>query len=985
MNERPWTTDSPSDASGSSSRDEPLAAGLAPEDGLAVDRRGFLKVLGFGAAASLAACERVPVHHVLPFTIAPEHVRAGLPVEYAGTCTACEARCGLLATVRDGRPIKLEGHPDDPRTRGGLCAVGQADLRALYDPDRLRAPTAGGQPTSWTALDQTVRRQLDELREQGLSFLVVTGRETSPTARRLIESFVTDRGQWIEIDLQPQSPQAPIEAYQTLTGSRLQPVVDWSQVDQVVSFSSDYLGAGADPVANTRGVADRRRQAKERGALTHVQIEGSRSLTGAAADRRLAANADERRSLALRLLGEVAARTSESDLATSLKAALSGLSEDEVATRRAQTLAVELLAAGPKGVVVCGDDDPTEQLAVAAINHMIGAVGRSLRLEEPLFESRPRSGVGALRAALADESLGGILTIDVDPVRQLSDGEAVAQRIAALPLSVAISARPTATTRACRLVAAAHHGLECWGDHQRTADRLQIQQPMIQPLFESRAPYENLLQWSGADATDYRTHLKESWEAHVPRPEGVGFDQFWHESVAAGATALPVSEGVASPSFDWTDALAAFRRSAAAVPAPATSVLELELLAEVALRDGRRAHVPWLRELPDPLTRVSWVPVFRISPALAERQGIEDGDELEVQIEERSIRLPARILPGQAEGVVGMPIGYGGEGEDPAWNAYRLTTLAGEGMKWTVAITSLRKTGAHEKLPLMQVWSSTEGRPIVYQVSKPDEAVHAPHHPAASLWKDREKKSPQWHMSIDLDACTGCGACVVACQVENNIPVVGEQGMRDHRDMHWLRIDRYFMGEADDPDVLFEPMMCAQCDHAPCETVCPVTATAHSADGLNQQAYNRCVGTRYCANNCPYKVRRFNWFDYRPKDPVEQLVLNPEVVVRSRGVMEKCTFCVQRIQSARLTARKSDQPGAPKVQTACQQSCPGAAIRFGDATDPEGDIATDRHEPRAFQVLAELGIEPSITYLARVRNRASSEADSSSGSKPHGG
>jgi molybdopterin-containing oxidoreductase family iron-sulfur binding subunit len=423
------------------------------------------------------------------------------------------------------------------------------------------------------------------------------------------------------------------------------------------------------------------------------------------------------------------------------------------------------------------------------------------------------------------------------------------------------------------------------------------------------------------------------------------------------------------------DVLAAAVTRTAALRAPGP---EIEIITEVSCRNSAHAANPWLRELPDPLTRVSWSGCARVAPALARDLGIADGTVVDVAVGGAVVTLPAIVLPGQHPDVVAVPAGYGTWDEARPHdvdatqaNAARPllgSAVAAVGIGWRGASTTLENTGRASVVPRIQIHAQTEGRPIVHQVGAHDEAVHLPHHPEADMWPERAETSPQWGMVIDLDACVGCSGCVVACQAENNIPVVGAEQMAHHRDMYWLRIDRYFVGDADDPDVLFEPMLCAQCDHAPCETVCPVAATVQSSDGLNQQIYNRCVGTRYCANNCPYKVRRFNWFKFEPTDPIERLVLNPDVVVRSRGVMEKCTFCVQRIQSARIDARRDGRP-AFEVQTACQQSCPAQAIHFGDATNREGAVARLGAKPRAFQVLAELGIKPSLTYMARVRTR----------------
>ena len=425
---------------------------------------------------------------------------------------------------------------------------------------------------------------------------------------------------------------------------------------------------------------------------------------------------------------------------------------------------------------------------------------------------------------------------------------------------------------------------------------LTLAQPTIRPLFDTRHPVENLLAWSGSGEIDYRAHLQASWSEHVLRDVGSRFTASFNEALARGGVDSEVASSATSPEIPPAapdgDALATMFRDLA----PVTSEgLEVDLLTEVGVRDGRGTFNPWLRELPTPLTRTAWVATARIAPETAAARGLTDGDVVELTAGDATVRLPVRILPGQHPRVIGVPVGYGlvdGDGGAAERNAYRLASAGAT----TGIATTLTATGATEPLPLVQVHSRTEGRPIVHQVSSQDEHVTSGHHgEIKSLWKSRTY-SPHWEMVIDLDACTGCSACVIACQAENNIPVVGPEDMRDHRDMHWLRIDRYFAGDGDQPDVLFEPMLCAQCDNAPCETVCPAAATMHSVDGLSQQVYNRCVGTRYCANNCPTKVRRFNWFDYTPKDPLERLVLNPDVVVRERGIMEKCSFCVQRIQ-----------------------------------------------------------------------------------------
>ncbi len=565
----------------------------------------------------------------------------------------------------------------------------------------------------------------------------------------------------------------------------------------------------------------------------------------------------------------------------------------------------------------------------------------------------------------------------------------MAKQSAALPLSGALSARPTATANACKVVAAAHHPLERWSDAAPQRAVLSLAQPTIRPLFETRDPMTSLLRWVGAKRGSYE-QLRAEWKRAYGKPKR--FPQLWDEALSSASIPADVATTLsaapdAAPEVADAAVLANLVKARRATPE-----LEVELLEEVGRRDGSDGFNPWLVELPDPITRASWVATARLAPKLAKAKGIKDGDLVRITVGKTAVQMQARIVPGQHPRVIGVPVGYGmkdavravrhGHREKvdpspkavPEQNGYRLATLAPAGLQIAGLAATLQSAGGKRRLPLMQWHSKTEGRPIVHQVLEPNGKIPAGHHGHHTLWGDERKYNPSWHMTIDLDACTGCSACVVACQAENNIPVVGPDNMADHRDMHWLRIDRYYQGSEDDPEVLFEPMLCAQCDNAPCETVCPVAATVHSADGLNQQAYNRCVGTRYCANNCPYKVRRFNWYDFTPKDPLERLVLNPDVVVRDRGTMEKCTFCVQRIQLARIDAKGAGDKGPLQVQTACQQSCPAQAIHFGDG-HADRKLRDQTHEPRAFQVLDDLGVKPSVTYLARVRRRPQRPGD----------
>lgn len=938
----------------------------------ALNRRGFLRVAGV-AAAALAGCQRRAVEHALPYLTAPEEIAPGVPVHYASTCAACPAACGLLVTVLDGRPIKLEGNPDDPRARGGLCAVGQADLRALYDAGRLRAPRIGQQDTTWAALDGHLRRALGEQQAAGRGVFVLSHSLTSPTGREVIRDFLRPYGGG-HVELDPLSASAALDVQELMTGHAALPSLDLARAGLLVSLGADLLATGEDPVAHARAWAERRGGARALRPFRHVHVEGSLSLTGAAADERWQVTASGERLVSLWLLRLVAEATQHPD-ARAVAELLRSLPDPPIAPAQVQALAAALVRLPGESLMVSGADDPLEQAAVLLANRFLGNEGSTVHPDRPSFVRRGRDGdLRKLLDAIAAGQVGALVVLDCDPVDDLPEGESLAKALEAMPLSVAITSRPTATARACRVVAAAHHTLERWGDFAPELGQLTLAQPSLSPLFGTRDPFECLLRWSGAKVTDYREHLRAAWKANVlpPAAQGTDPDEPWRSAVSRGrapegarAPALPEPPRTVTPP---AAALAQLLAPAGDLR-PAAPSLEVELIEEVAMRQGQRASVPWLRELPDPLTRVAWQPCVRLAPSRARELGVTDGDIMEITAGNARLELPVRVLPGQHPDVAAVPVGYGGlDAADgsPQRNAYRLAQWTGGVRRRRGLPATLRRLPGHVALPLMQIALATEGRPIVHQVHAPNARADVPtvHE---SLWPERPSSGPRWEMTIDLDRCTGCSACVVACQAENNIPVVGPEEMRRQRDMHWLRIDRYFAGSPEAPDVLFQPMLCVHCGHAPCETVCPVAATAHSHDGLNQQAYSRCIGTRYCENNCPYKVRRFNWFDHPFTEPIERMVLNPNVVVRARGVMEKCTFCVQRIQTARIAARIEGRAGPLPVETACQQSCPTRAIHFGDGTDPGGAIAEQKAAPRAFQVLAELGTRPAVTYLARIR------------------
>jgi Fe-S-cluster-containing dehydrogenase component len=934
-----------------------------PWAGESVARRTFLKALGVGTAMALAGCQKLPIEYALPFAQGPEEIRPGISTYYASTCTACPAACGLMVTVRDGRPIKLEGHPDHPLSKGGLCAIGQAHIRELYHSARHMEPTVGGKSATWAHVDEAVAAGIAKLEARKLA--IVSPPITSPTARHLLQSFATESGGvLVEFDANPGATSAELEAWQLVAGLPLAPSLRFGATDVLLSLGYDFLGSGPNMVVHTAAYAERRSMSdtKARPPLRHIQVEGALSLSGAAADDRRAVAARERRLLALYLLKNLSGKDAE------LAAALGAFPAPENKATADGWLTLLKQNRG-KSLVLTGSDDLGEQVTVALINRQLGNLGKTLDVQRNSLVQRALDGpLLELESELLAGNIGALFIMPgVDPVRQLPNGAAWAEAIAQLPLSVSLSDHKTTTEESCTIQAAAHHGLEMWGDALPKADVLTVVQPTIRPLFNTRHPLESMGIWGSLIGEgDYLGYLKKFWRENV-FPGSLDFEKQWNLSVSSGRAAAGAKSPNTVPEAQDVDQAALLLAVTEGIPATSPE-LEVALLAEVSTGDGSHAHNAWLRELPDPLTRVAWIPVVRVAPSLAKSLVVEDGDVVDIKVAEAAVSMAVRVTPGMAPNVLGVPVGY------PRDNGYALGQVSGGRIRNSGLAATVTKTGTKEVIPAFQSHLSSEGRAIIHELSSYDEHPDHPHHVDADLWKTLGNPETRWEMVLDLDACTGCGACAVACQAENNIPVVGPAEVANRRDMHWLRIDRYFDGDETNPDVKMEPMFCQQCGHAPCETVCPVLATVHSKDGLNQQIYNRCVGTRYCANNCPYKMRRFNWFEYDFGEELDQMVLNPDVVVRDRGVMEKCTFCVQRIQAARIAAKDAGQKGSFDVKPACQQSCPARAITFGNGADPNTDVSKRRSNSRAFQVLSELGIHPSVTYLARVRTRDGGES-----------
>jgi len=974
-----------------------------------INRRAFLQASGYALfVAALEGCGRAPQRAALAPVEQPEGVVPGKSNYYASTCGGCSAACGALVRNRDGRPIKLEGNPDHPVSRGGLCAVGQAEVLSLYDSQRLKRPRSGSEASDWTPVDKAIGAALQKICDEGGAVRFLTGTVVSPSRRAAIDRFLAGFDDAEHVAYDPLSSSAILDAHEKTHGVRCLPRYRFNRAKVIVGFDADFLGTWISPVGFTADYQKGRVPEGEPPKMSrHTQFESRMSLTGS--------NADERVRLLPGQIGLVlshlAARISERD-GIPVNAALAESPVDDATLDR---LAGRLAHARGASLVVCGNQDVDAQVLCNYVNDLLGNYGNTLDLAEPSLQRQGNDArLAGLLAEIRDGKVAALFVAGANPVYDLPGGENLAQSIKNIPLVVSFSEQDDETAAAAKYVCPEGHWLEQWSDAEPVAGTVSVSQPVIRPLGDTRPLPASLAAWQGRPQTD-REIVRDYWENEVhPRSGGeTSFQAFWDQTVHDGYAVLS-SE---TPKIAEPEAAAMpFVKDTAGT---AGDGLTLVVYPKVGLLDGRPAQNPWLQELPDPITKTTWDNYACIGAATAAERGIRTGDVVRLEAAggdgPLSLELPALVQPGQHEGCIAVALGYGRKGTDrfakigPQWIEGKPTVEPGELVGQRAASwlrlesgrlryhrngVMLIKTGARRRLARTQSYDKLavpkhlklpggERRPNVEETTlaayqKDPAAGRHMHHHYDDLWPDDHAYTGHhWGLIVDLNKCIGCSACVIACQAENNVPVVGKDEVRRHREMHWIRLDRYYSEHGDDVDVLVQPMMCHHCDNAPCETVCPVIATAHSSEGLNQPVSNRCVGTRYCAHNCPYKVRRFNWFNYARADEEQNLALNPDVTVRTRGVMEKCSFCVQRIQEAKLEAKRRGVPLADgDVQPACGQSCPAGAIAFGDLNDPESAVARLAALPRCYQVLSELNVRPTVGYLRVVRNREGGEETS---------
>ena len=943
-----------------------------------VSRRTFIEMIGFSAAALAFSSCRAPEQKIIPYLKQPVEFTPGVPSWFASTCAGCSAGCGVLVKVRDGRPIKIEGNPEHPLNAGGLCAIAHGMVFGLYDSDRLRQPLIGSKPATWDEVDKQINDVFAATKKTGEKVRILTKSLTSPASRQVIAQFLAQFNDGKHVVYEPISKAAIRRAHERTHKIPVAPGYRFDKAKLVVGFSADFLGTWIAPTQFTRqytSARDLRNGRRE--MLRHVQFESSMSLTGSNADSRVRVSPAEEIEALLLLAKTVAEKTNGAG-----SAVLASMDQTRITQRireAAQKTADELLKLRGQSLVVSGSNDADVQCLINFINHSLGNYGATLDLSAPSeqVQGSDQEMVELVREMNAGE-VGALIISGANPAYDYYDSDEFGNALAKVPLKISLNPARDETSALVDYVCPQHHFLEAWDDAEPIRGVFSLNQPTIAPLFQTRAYQESLLRWSG-DGRPFYDLLRQSWKEKLfsLQTKYATFDEFWDRSLQDGFAVLPAPAS-SQPGFVADKIGESVERLEARSTRFADKLTAL-LYVKTGLGNGAHANNPWLQELPDPISKITWDNYACVSPKLAEKFELEEGRIVRLSNATSAIELPVHIQLGQHDDCVAIALGYGRTsagkaGSGVGVNAYPMISFDNGTFQYHAAGITLEKTGTTIQPASTQLHQSLEGRPLIKEFTLDEyleehgKEAGEEERESRSIWKDYQYGEHKWAMVVDLNACTGCSACILSCQAENNVPVVGKDEVRRQREMHWIRLDRYTLGSDEDPTVAYQPVMCNQCDNASCESVCPVLATVHSSEGLNMQVYNRCVGTRYCENNCAYKVRRFNWFENQHTDPIANLALNPDVTVRTRGVMEKCTFCVQRIEEAKILARNEGrQIRDGEVQTACQQSCPARAITFGDLVNTESAVGKLKHSERDYILLEELNLRPQISYLAKVR------------------
>jgi molybdopterin-containing oxidoreductase family iron-sulfur binding subunit len=962
-----------------------------------LDRRRFLQFSAAAAAlAGLTGCSRMPDETIVPYVKAPHDSVPGEKLAFATTMPRGRDSIGLLVTSRDGRPTKIEGNPLHPASLGATDSIAQASILDLYDPDRSQTVTRDGEISTWDAFVAQMRREIGNLRSRGGAGLcVLSERITSPTLDRQRRDLLAALPECRWYEYGPADACVP-DARRRWSDPGLTPIYDFQQASVVVSLDCDFLMSEAGAVRYARDFATARRAIGNRSRMSRLYaVESTLSATGAAADHRLALKPSEIEAFARRLANQFNANAAPEAVPNTPGGDARDSASQPLADAWIEAVAEDLRAAAGRSLVLAGRFQTATVHAIAhAMNATLGNLGRTVSYIEPTTAQRSQASgsIDQFVESFSRDSADVLLILDANPAYNLPPSVGFHAAIGKARLRIHCGAYRDETSALCHWHVPLSHFLESWSDARSYDGSASIVQPLIAPLYGTKTVHEVLsAMFGGSPRTSYDL-VRETWRDHFGEDSETRWRRALHDGMIPGTRLPPAAAERVMREFALPPAPTVGSTASRAETEGVSGSLELVIRPDPSVGDGRYANNAWLQELPKPISLLTWENAVLLSPRTAQRLEVDNGHVLRLAADEFEVEGPVWVVPGHADDCATVHLGYGrtrGGRVAPqlGFDAYQLMA---SGPTSGIRQAAVEPTGKRARLACTQEHYRLEGRDHLRVVSIADlpseahaeldatAAERAAHEPA-SIYPEFEYPGAAWGMAIDLSACIGCNGCVVACQAENNIPVVGKPGVLTSREMHWLRIDRYFENdETGDPSrvaILHQPMLCQQCEKAPCEVVCPVGATTHSPEGLNEMTYNRCVGTRYCSNNCPYKVRRFNFYDYIDPEPSLALQRNPEVTVRSRGVMEKCTYCVQRINAARVAAKiegiAKDEP--PRIEdgavvTACQAACPSRAIVFGDINDPASQVSKLKAQPHNYSALGELGTQPRTTYLARIRN-----------------
>jgi MoCo/4Fe-4S cofactor protein with predicted Tat translocation signal len=971
------------------------------QDGFA--RRDFLKLMGASIAmASAAGCIRRPVQKIVPYNKQPEEVTFAASNLYTSTYFDGSEALGLLVKSRDGRPLKIEGNPKHPLNKGATSVRAQAHILALYDPERVQGPqrnllnkSKSNRDTisaKWEEIDDAVVKQLAK---GGVA--VLTGSINSPSTRAVVGDFCQGFGAKHYV-WEPLAHEEIREGRKASYGDDSVPFYRFDQAKVIVSIDADFLGTWLMPTTFTRQFSAGRKDIQNMSKL--VVFDSNYSLTGANADVRVRIKPSQQITAVMGLAYAVAQKLGAAK-PTALEPFANAAAELKMEPALMAKLADDLVANKGKSLVVAGGLPTLTaqarelQIAVNYLNSILGNEGATIEAGIPGLTASYQD-MAELTDSLNKGHIKTVIIHGCNPAYSLAAGAGFTEALKKASMVLYTGDRNDETGHQADYIIPDHHALESWGDNEIGKGLFSVHQPTMRPMYDTRSFQLSLMSWAFSAnkgpkrLTTYETfydYLRSVWKEEIYPKAGKGqsFEEFWDTALQDGVVGTLASGS--SKSFK-TDALSSVK--------PVKSEgFELVLYPTVALGDGSLSNIAWLQELPDPVTKICWDNYVSMSIATADKMKAKEGTMMELKVNGKTVQLPTHIQPGLHDDVLAVPVGYGRTaagkvGNGVGLNAYELVAFDKGQPVFSGAKVEMKSTGHKYDLANPQGHHSMEGRQIVVEATlneyMKDKSAGQHKHHIFSIWSGHQYNGHKWGMAVDLNSCTGCNACVIACQSENNVPVVGKKYVIQGREMAWLRIDRYYVGDPANAEAVFQPLMCQHCDNAPCETVCPVAATVHSSEGLNDMVYNRCVGTRYCSNNCPYKVRRFNWFNYAKLiEKPTHLALNPDVTVRVRGVMEKCSMCVHRIKEGKNTAKiEKRELKDGDIKTACQQVCPADAIVFGDMNDQNSKLSQMFKDPRTYSLLEEFHAAPNVRYMSKIRNngqatRASHDAHNGKG------